>query len=329
MSFSSKSRVVRGLVAVTVLGFLFILGFPVDGEGRRSLGPPDWENPAVVGRNKEAAHAALMPFPDRESAVGGDSTTSPWFQSLNGTWRFRWSPNPATRPAEFFRPDFEVDSWDEIPVPSNWQLHGYGYPIYTNIRYAWGEPDPPHVPHFFNPVGSYRREFTIPEEWSGRQVFVHFAGVDSAFYFWINGQKVGYSQGSRTPAEFNITRFLKGGTNVLAAEVYRYSDGSYLECQDFWRISGIFRDVFLYSVADLDIRDFEVGAGLDESYRDGELALTVWVRNFGESSEAVSIEADLLDADGEPVLEPLSARISVGGGDGRAAQPLHAGSHPA
>jgi beta-galactosidase len=298
-----------------MLGSLFVLGIPADGEESGASAPPDWENPAVVGRNKETPHATLMPFPDRETALDGDSTSSPWFQSLNGAWKFRWSPNPAGRPAEFFRSDFDVSSWDEIPVPSNWQLHGYGYPIYTNIRYAWGEPDPPRVPRFFNPVGSYRREFTFPEEWNDRQVFVHFAGVDSAFYLWINGRKVGYSQGSRTPAEFNITGFLQTGTNVLAAEVYRYSDGSYLECQDFWRISGIFRDVFLYSVADLDIRDFEARGGLDEDYRDGELTLTVWVRNFGESSQRVSIEADLLGAEGVPVMEALSSRTSVGGGD--------------
>ena len=190
-------------------------------------------------------------------------------------------------------------------MPSNWQLHGYGYPIYTNIRYAWGEPDPPRVPHDFNPVGSYRREFKIPDDWDGRQVIIHFAGVDSAFYLWINGHEVGYSQGSRTPAEFNITTFLKAGANVLAAEVYRYSDGSYLECQDFWRISGIFRDVFLFSVAHLDI----------QSYRDARLDLTVWLRNFSETQAAVRIEADLLDADGDPVLDTLRTQASVAGSE--------------
>jgi beta-galactosidase len=275
---------------------------------------PDWENPAMLGRNKEAPHATLMPFPDVATAMRGDRSASPWFRSLNGPWRFHWSPNPAARPQEFFRPDYDVGTWDEIAVPSNWQLQGYGHPIYTNIRYAWGDADPPRVPHDLNTVGSYRREFTIPEAWQGRQVILHFAGVDSAFYLWVNGQEVGYSQGSRTPAEFDITPFLQDGANVLAAEVYRYSDGSYLECQDFWRISGIFRDVFLYSVADLDIRDFEVAAGLDESYRDGRLDLTARVRNLSDADRDLLIEVGLLDGDGKPVLDALEARAGVAAG---------------
>jgi beta-galactosidase len=275
----------------------------------------DWEDPSIVGRNKEAPHATLMPFADVASALQGDRTGSPWYQSLNGSWKFNWSASPSERPVEFFRQEFDVSSWDEIPVPSNWQLQGYGYPIYTNIRYAWGEPDPPRVPHELNTVGSYRREFTVPESWDDRQVLIHFAGVDSAFYLWINGEKVGYSQGSRTPAEFNITQYLLPGTNTVSAEVYRYSDGSYLECQDFWRISGIFRDVFLFSVADLDIRDFEVRAGLDENYRDGRLYLTAWVRNFGEIDSNVRIEADLLDATGAPTLKTLATRVNVAAED--------------
>jgi beta-galactosidase len=271
---------------------------------------PDWENPDMIGRNKEAPHATLMPFPDAAAASIGDKTGSPWFRSLNGEWKFRWSPNPDQRPVDFFRPDYDVGSWSEIPVPANWQLHGYGYPIYTNIRYAWGQPDPPRVPHDFNPVGSYRRTFTVPEDWSGRQVFVHFAGVDSAFYLWINGHRVGYSQGSRTPAEFDITRYLRPGDNILAAEVYRYSDGSYLECQDFWRISGIFREVYLYSVADLHVRDFQVRTHLDDEYRDAELGVDVWVRSSSDDARTFRVEVRLLDADGDPMFDPLSTTAS-------------------
>ena len=279
------------------------------------LQPNDWENPDMIGRNKEAPHATLMPFADAATAMGGERIASPWFKSLNGPWKFHWAPNPDERPVDFYRPDFDVEGWDEIPVPANWQLQGYGYPIYTNIAYAWGDPDPPYVPHDFNPIGSYRRTFTIPDDWAGRQIVLHFAGVDSAFYLWVNGQKVGYSQGSRTPAEFNITSYLKSGENVLAAAVYRYSDGSYLECQDFWRLSGIFRDVFFFSVANLDIRDFQVDTALDERYRDAQLDLTLWVRNFGEAREAVRIEAELVDADGTKVLDPLTSKDSVGGGE--------------
>jgi beta-galactosidase len=276
---------------------------------------PDWEDPSIVGRNKEAPHATLMPFPDKESAVRGDRSASPWQRSLNGPWKFYWSPTPEGRPAGFQNPSFNVTDWDEIKVPANWQLEGYGVPIYTNIRYPWGDPDPPRVPDDDNPVGSYRREFEIPEEWDGRQVFIHFAGVDSAFYLWVNGEKVGYSQGSRTPAEFNITDYLQSGVNTLAAEVYRYSDGSYLECQDFWRLSGIYRDVFLYSVADLDIRDFEVRTILDDAYRDATLNLTVWLRSFSDDERGTRIEVDLLDAEGDPVFETTEARPRLSSGD--------------
>jgi beta-galactosidase len=273
----------------------------------------DWENPSIIARNKEAPHATLLPYPDRATAMADDSGGSPWFLSLDGMWKFRWSPNPAARPSDFFLPDYDVDSWDEIPVPANWQLHGYGYPIYTNHRYAWGEPDPPRVPHDFNPVGSYRRSFTVPEGWSDRQVLIHFAGVDSAFYLWINGERVGYSQGSRTPAEFNITSFLQPGENQVAAEVYRYSDGSYLECQDYWRISGIFREVYLYSVAELDIRDFQVHTILDESYRNAELKVDVKVRSFSPVPRLFKLEAQLLDNHNQPVHEVLESVATVEG----------------
>ena len=275
----------------------------------------DWENPQIISRDKEAPHATLMPYADVESALHLDPSASPWFESLNGSWKFHWSANPDERPTDFYRTDFDVSNWDEIPVPANWQLHGYGYPIYTNIPYAWGEPNPPFVPHDFNPVGSYRRTFETPADWKGRQVILHFAGVDSAFYLWINGEEVGYSQGSRTPAEFNITPHLQPGENTMAVEVYRYSDGSYLECQDFWRISGIFRDVFLFSVAELDIRDFQVDTTLDGAYRDAQLELTLWLRNFGDAAATGRIEAELFNASGESVIEPLETRVTVSSTD--------------
>ncbi len=229
------------------------------------------------------------------------------------------STGPRTRPSgrsDFYRPDFDVSSWDLIPVPANWQLHGYGYPIYTNVRYPWGDPDPPRVPHDFNPVGSYRRTFTVPEDWDGRQVYLHFGGVSSAFYLWVNGHEVGYSQGSRTPAEFNITEYLDPGENMVALEVYRYSDGSYLECQDFWRISGIFRDVSLYSWGDLHIRDFQVHTGLDENYEDADIGIDVWVRNLGETAQTVQRRSAALRCrrpGGRRWPEDASAEADAGG----------------
>jgi len=272
----------------------------------------DWENPEMIGRNKEAPRATAMAFADAETALARDPAASPWFRSLNGDWSFHWSENPSERPVDFYRPDYEVGRWGTIPVPANWQLHGHGYPIYTNVRYPWGDPDPPRVPHDFNPVGSYRRTFDIPEDWDGRQVYIHFGGVNSAFYLWINGHEVGYSQGSRTPAEFNITSYLVPGENVVAAEVYRYTDGSYLECQDFWRISGIFRDVSLNSWANLHIRDFQIHTDLDENYKDAQLGIDVWVQNLGVESRPFVVEGQLFNADGDLIVEGLAVDGEAG-----------------
>jgi beta-galactosidase len=200
--------------------------------------PPDWENEQVFGINRQPAHATLMPFPDVESALKKPHEASPFMLSLNGPWRFHWSANPQERPADFYNESYDVSRWDNIPVPSNWQMHGYGVPIYTSSQYPF-KVDPPRVTgepnrswtayKLRNPVGSYRRTFTVPKQWSRRRVFLHFAGVKSAFYVWLNGQKVGYSQGSMTPAEFDVTPYLQDGDNILAVEVYRWSDGSYLE----------------------------------------------------------------------------------------------------
>lgn len=260
----------------------------------------DWENPKVFGINKEPAHATLMVFPDRNSALNSSTTMSPFYHSLNGDWKFHWVNKPADRPLEFFDPEFDVEHWDEIPVPGNWQMFGYGIPIYLNHPYPFKQ-NPPYIQHDYNPVGSYRTEFEIPDGWDGRQVFLHFDGVESAFYVWINGSKVGYSQDSRTPAEFNITSFLKPGKNILAAEVYRWSDGSYLECQDFWRLSGIFRDVYLFSAPSLHIRDFEVVTDLDDSYRDTVLRVTARVKNYAPTSGGVQAEFVLLDDEGQTI----------------------------
>jgi beta-galactosidase len=180
-------------------------------------------------------------------------------------------------------------------VPANWQLQGYGIPIYLNHPYPF-EKNPPFIQHNYNPVGSYRTTFLVPVKWKGREVFLHFAGVESAFYVWVNGVKVGYSQGSRLPAEFDITGYLRPGENVLAVEVYRWSDGSYLECQDFWRLSGIFRDVFLFSTPKVHIRDFEVRTDLDESYQDADLNVEVKLVNFdSEPAQGLRVEAVLVD----------------------------------
>jgi len=280
----------------------------------------DWENPEMIDRNKEPGHCTLMPYADVATAVVGTREASPYHKSLNGSWKFKWVPKPAERPVDFYKADYDVSGWDEIIVPSNWELHGYGIPTYTNAAFPFApvNPNPPHIPHDDNPVGSYRTEFTVPSGWKGREVFLHFDGVRSAFYLWINGREVGYSQGSMTPAEFNITKYLRKGKNILAAEVYRYSDGSYLEDQDTWRLSGIYRDVYLFSTPKVHLRDFWVRSELDEEYRDAVLKVTATVHNFGsKTSERCTVDVTLLDEDGEAVGgEPLMSgkvgRVALG-----------------
>jgi beta-galactosidase len=265
----------------------------------------DWENPKKIAQNKEPARSTLMSYSDKDRAIRGDRFQSKYYRSLNGKWKFHWVRKPADRPKDFYELDYDVSQWKEIEVPSNWQLLGYGMPYYLNSGYVF-EKNPPSIQNDYNPVGSYRTEFEIPEDWQERQVFIHFDGVESAFYIWINGKRVGYSQGSRTPAEFNITPFLELGKNILAAEVYRWSDGSYLECQDFWRLSGIFRNVYLFSTPNVHIRDFEVTCDLDEDYQDATLFVTARVRNFGnEASQDQTVEITLLDNDGLPVKSDI------------------------
>jgi len=239
----------------------------------------EWENPNIVSINKEPPHCTYYPCATVEHALNNDPQQSPFYKSLNGKWNFNWVRKPADRPVDFSQDDYDVSQWHDIDVPGNWELQGFGVPIYTDVEYPF-PCNPPFIPHDYNPVGSYRRTFTIPENWAGRQVLLHFGSVRSAMYVWVNGRKVGYSQGSKTPAEFNITSFLREGENSLAVEVYRWSDGAYLEGQDYWKISGIERDVFLYAAPNIHIRDYFVHADLDDVYRDGLFRLDVRVKNY-------------------------------------------------
>ena len=272
----------------------------------------DWENPEMVRWNKEAPHATLFPYANREAALKDDKTRSPYFKSLNGMWKFNWVPKPDDRPVNFFKDDFDVSQWDQIPVPSNWQMHGYGIPIYVNIQYPF-KADWPKIPHDNNPVGSYKTSFSIPVGWKDREVFLHFGAVKSAMYVWLNGEKIGYSQDSKTPAEFNITKYLKEGDNNLAVEVYRWCDGSYLEDQDFWRLAGIERDVYLFATPKSHIRDFFVHSGLDENYRNGTFAVDFDLVNYGKRTERNLVaEVELLNASGLPVFPALKRQTSYG-----------------
>ena len=257
----------------------------------------DWENATIVGKNKEPAHNTLIPFNDLNSALKSHEDSKN-YQSLNGNWKFNWVNKPADRPINFFKVDFNDGNWDNIDVPSNWQMRGYGIPIYTNVKYPYSInlKDIPSIDHEYNPVGSYRMSFNIPNSWQNREIFIHFGGVKSAFYIWLNGEKVGYSQGSMTPAEFNLTKYVKKENNILAVEVYRWSDGSYLEDQDMWRFSGIFRSVYLYSTPKVHLRDFFVSCELDDDYKDAELMVRVKVRNYGKNDILQhKVEISLLD----------------------------------
>jgi beta-galactosidase len=272
---------------------------------------PEWEDPEVVGINKEPGHCTLMPYLDLEKALEANRVDSQFYQSLNGSWKFNWVNKPTDRPVDFYKPKYDVSEWAEIPVPSNWQMHGYGRPIYLNMQYPF-PVNPPHIPHDYNPVGSYRRNFTIPDSWKDRQIFLHFDGVKSAFYVWLNGRKVGYSQDSMTPAEFNVTEYLKSGENTLAVEVYRWSDGSYLEDQDMWRLSGIYRNVYLFAAPKVHIRDFFVRTDLDENYTDATLMIRPKIVNdCNENVEGWNVEAQLYDAAKVAVLpKPMTRSVS-------------------
>ncbi|MCG6191104.1 glycoside hydrolase family 2 TIM barrel-domain containing protein [Maribellus maritimus] len=294
---------------IKFLQFLFIL-FLIPFVGNTQN---DWENSTIFDKNKEPGHTTFVPLGLQNNSVDFDKQNSPFVKMLNGNWKFNWVSKPADRPFDFYKVDYDVSFWKEIPVPANWQLHGFGIPIYTNIVYPF-KVDPPRIQHNNNPVGSYRRNFTIPENWDGKEVFLHFDGVKSAFYLWINGQKVGYSQGSMTPAEFNITKYLKVGENVLAAEVYRWSDGSYLEDQDMWRFSGIYRDVYLFATPKMHIRDFYITTELDEKFKSAELKLQAEIRNSGnENIDGYSLKTTVFEKDNpSEAIVTMNSDVSIG-----------------
>jgi beta-galactosidase len=274
--------------------------------------PNDWENPQVVGRNKQPAHATLLPYADEKTALIGDRNLSPFFQRLNGDWKFHFAPTPSAAPKDFYLPETDTSDWETIPVPSNWQLQGYGIPRYLSADYAFDKSNPPLVQEDTNETGCYLTTLNIPESWQGRQVFLVFDGVDSAFYLWINGSQAGYSQDSRLPAEFDITPYIHTGENALAVRVYRWSDGSYLEDQDMWFLSGIFRDVYCFATPGFHIRDFWARAVLDTQYQDAVLKLKVHIINYTHSlAEGLRVEAKLFDAADQPVDWSVAAVIQV------------------
>jgi len=271
----------------------------------------DWENEQIFEKNKERGHATLIPYNDEKNALEGKSVLSSNYFSLNGTWKFHFAENPGDSEFNFYSNDFDINEWDDIDVPGSWQLQGYDIPIYTNVKYEFRPVDPPYIPDDFNPVGSYKKVFDIPSNWKGRQVFLHFDGVKSAFYVWVNGNEVGYSQGSATPAEFNITKYLLEGKNSISVKVFRWSDGSYLEDQDAWRLSGIYRDVYLFSTPDIHMRDFFAKTQFDTKYKNANLEVMVNVRNYKQTENLkCSVEVSLFNSKGEKIIDCLNKEVS-------------------
>ncbi|WP_340202439.1 glycoside hydrolase family 2 TIM barrel-domain containing protein [Ascidiimonas sp. W6] len=253
----------------------------------------DWENPKINSINTEKARASFYHY-DANSLNKFPADLSN-YQSLNGFWKFNWVAKPSERPKYFYKDSYDVSKWDSLVVPSNWQMHGYGNPIYTHINYSFPK-NAPEIPHDNNPVGSYKRTFSVPTDWNGKNIFVHFGAVSSAYYVWVNGKKVGYKEGSKTPGEFNITKFIEPGKNTIAVEVYRWCDGSYFEDQDFWKVSGIERDVYVYATNKIYIQDLKVNASLDKSnYKEGLINMELALKNTTGKDQVLKIEIKVLD----------------------------------
>jgi len=299
----------KSLQVVMLMGFFF-LGLSSQAQKTQN----DWENPRVFQINKEYPVATFLPYADEATAIVDNYAKSPYYQLLSGKWKFHWVPKPADRPLDFYKENYDVSKWKEIKVPSNWEIEGYGIPIYTNIQYPF-PLNAPFIPHNDNPVGSYRRDFTIPASWEGRRTYLHFASGTAAMYVWVNGQKVGYSQVTKSPAEFDITKYVRKGKNTLAVEVYRWSDGSYLEDQDFWRLSGIDNDVYLYSTPQLRIVDFFAHPDLDASYKNGLLSVDVKLKNsLSAAMKNQVVEVTVLDENNKKIASQ-TAKLDVPAND--------------
>ena len=283
------------------------------------INAPYWEDETMFAENKERGVATYMPY-NNEAEMLADAAyyATPWtepvnsrYMSLNGNWKFNLVSEPSERPLTFFEEGFDVSGWDEIPVPSNWEMHGYDKPIYNNVEYPHSNT-PPFIKarpgyndggknYGINPVGSYIRTFEVPEDWDGRRTFIHFGGIYSAAFVWLNGEYVGYTQGANNVAEFDITNYLKKGENKLAVQVFRWSDGSYLECQDMFRMSGIFRDVYLYNVPLTAVRDHYITSKISADHFSADMNINFEIDNRDFLPGLKTIKAEVYDPSGELV----------------------------
>jgi len=284
--------------------------------------PTEIDDVKVYGISKLPARTTLWPSANVENAQKSDYDNNEWVKSLNGNWSFYWSHEPSVRPIDFYKPDFDISGWKAISVPSTMERQGFGTAIYTNSTYPF-KVDPPHVmgepKNWYttykerNPVGSYRREFEVPADWKRKQIILHFAGVSSAMFVWVNGQKVGYSEDSRLPADFDITNYLLPNVkNTLAVEVYKYSDGSYLEDQDYWRLSGIYRDVFLRAVPKTTLWDVYAQPDVDLKTENGKVSLWVSSANFSKkTAKNLSLTFSVKSPSGELILPQKEQKLSA------------------
>jgi beta-galactosidase len=280
----------------TLLGLFYIMGV----WGQSAIN--EWENPQVLDRNKEGGRSAFVLYQNAGAAQERIPERSTLYQSLNGTWKFHLVKDPAQRPMDFHKTDLEDAGWDNIKVPSNWELEGFDIPIYTNVAYPFPK-NPPFINGDYNPVGSYRTYFTVPKNWADKEVILHFGSISGYARIFVNGKEVGMTKASKTPAEFNITPYLHNAKNLLAVQVFRWHDGSYLEDQDFWRLSGLERDVFLQAVPKTTIWDYFVKADLDDQYKNGLFTADVELRQFeGNRITDPELSVSLLDAEGKLVF---------------------------
>ncbi|WP_299290331.1 glycoside hydrolase family 2 TIM barrel-domain containing protein [uncultured Mucilaginibacter sp.] len=285
------------ILSIFVFSQKVSFGFQVQAEDGLSKSdtafvPKEIQDPENIGIHKEAYHATLMPYASLKEALAANRHASSFSRSLNGTWKFNWVDWPQKRQVNFYETNYDVSGWKDIKVPSSWQIQGYGTPVYSNITYIFkkdfpnvmGTPSERYTSFKErNPVGSYRRDFTVPAEWKGRRTFITFDGVDAGFFIWVNGQKVGYSVNSRNAAEFDLTKYVKPGKNTLAVEVYRFTTGSYLEDQDMWKMSGIFRNVTLWSAPQEHIQDYFIKTNFDKQFQNAEVVVNTKIKNYGSA----------------------------------------------
>ena len=283
----------------------------------------EWENETIFAINKEPGHATYVPYASIELLKADKNFDKPWlenssslYQTLNGKWKFNWVKQPSERPEKFYKSNFDVSDWKEITVPSCWEMQGYGTPIYTNFTYPFKNNPPFIQPQKgytneveTNPVGSYKKTFNIPENWINKEVFVHFNGVYSGFFVWVNGKKVGYSQGANNVSEFNITKYIKKGENTIAVQVFRWTDGSYLEAQDMFRMSGIHKDVYLFATPKMHVRDFLIQSEFaNDNLKKASLSTKLWLKNNEKKTiDNATIEVQLLKEDGTEVFKKESS----------------------